>query len=71
MEKIRKYAAEVGHQVVGKLTRQAEWEWDRDWISGEKKHCGSRIYTDEGGNEYLLPRKTGGVCIITADGGVI
>lgn len=70
MKKIREYAEKVGHQVVGNLTRRPEWEWDRDWISGEKKHSGCRHYTDEGGNEYIIG-KAGGVVIVDAEGGVI
>lgn len=71
MKNIRKYAEQVGHQVVGKLTRHPEWEWDRNRNTGEKKHTGDRCYSDEGGNEYIISGKFGGVCIIDAEGGVI
>lgn len=70
MKKIREYAEQVGHQIVGKLTRHPEWEWDRDVYTGEKKRTGDRCYTDEGGNEYIIS-KFGGVCIIDSEGGVI
>lgn len=41
MKNIRKYAEQVGHQVVGKLTRRPEWEYQMDSFTGEKKHSGS------------------------------
>ena len=56
--KIRKFAAENGHAVVGKLIR----------VSG-KDRGGCKFYIDEGGNEYWVGRY--GICIVTADGGVI
>lgn len=70
MNKIRAYAKEVGHEIVGKLTRRPEWEYTRDDFDGEKKHSGCRHYSDEGGNEYIIGNN-GGVCIIDAEGGCI
>lgn len=69
MKNIRKYAEEVGHQVVGKLTRHPEWEYKMDSFTGEKKHSGCRHYSDEGGNEYIIGKN--GVVIVDAEGGVI
>jgi len=63
MNTIRKYAAEVGHEVVGKLTRFPKGEAD---VSGTSKQ---RAYIDEAGNEYYMSKA--GFCIVTADGGVI
>ena len=71
MGKIREYAARVQHEVIGKLTRKPEKEWITDWSTGERKYGGSKFYIDEGGNEYFVNDKTGGVAIVTADGGVI
>lgn len=68
---IRQYAASVGHEIVGKLTRRAEWECDIDPYTGRTWHNreGARHYSDEGGNEYITgPR---GICICTAEGDVI
>lgn len=55
---IRKQAARCDHEIVGKLTRHAEWE--------QSKH--ERWYMDEAGNEYMTYR--GALTIIKADGGV-
>lgn len=56
---IREYAKQVEHEIIGKLTRHAEWELTP----------ADRCYIDEGGNEYII---TGGlVVIVTADGAVI
>lgn len=67
--KIREYAKSVGFEIVGRLTRRPEWEHTRDGFTGEMKHSGCKHYSDEGGNEYITGG--GGVCIVTADGGVI
>lgn len=56
---IREYAKKCGHEIVGKLTRHPELEIDKY----------DRAYLDEVNNEYYIRKK--GVCIITADGGVI
>lgn len=56
---IRKQAKRLGFEVVGKLTRKAEWEHER---------C-ERWYMDEGKNEYYT--RCGILTIVTADGGVI
>lgn len=69
MKNIRKYAEQVGHQVVGKLTRRPEWEYQMDSFTGEKKHSGCRHYSDEGGNEYIVGKT--GIVIVDAEGGVI
>lgn len=58
--KIRDYAKEVGFEIVGKLTRHPELEYDCD-------DC--RHYVDEADNEYIVGKN--GVCIVTADGDVI
>ena len=72
MKKIRNYAEQVGHQVVGNLTRRTDWEYDYKMEGGfvKKRHSGCRHYCDEGGNEYIIG-KAGGVVIVDAEGGVI
>ena len=65
---IRQYAKQVGHEVVGKLTRRPELEYTTDFC-GDSVWSGYKTYTDEAGNEYDV--KDGSVCICTADGGVI
>lgn len=72
MKKIREYAEQVGHQVVGNLTRRTDWEYYYKIEGGflKKKRSDCRHYTDEGGNEYIIG-KTGGVVIVDAEGGVI
>ena len=69
METIREYASKVGHQVVGRLTRHPEWEYQTNSITGERKHSGCRHYSDEGGNEYIVGKK--GIAIVDAEGAVI
>ncbi len=70
MSKIREKAKAVGHEVIGKLTRHPELETTWDPMTGETVRMkGQRFYMDEGGNEYWVSRR--GVCIVTADGGVI
>lgn len=68
---IRQYAASVGHEIVGKLTRRPEWELEWDPRTDKYRHNrqGARHYSDEAGNEYI----TGplGNCICTAEGHVI
>ena len=69
---IREYAKARGHQIVGRLTRRHEWEYEYDdsWMAGGKKHSGCKHYADEGGNEYIIG-KDGTICIVTEDGAVI
>ena len=67
--KIREYAEKCGFEVIGKLVRHPELEYDIDAYTGEKVHSKYRHYIDEGGNAYDVGVK--GVCITTADGGVI
>lgn len=69
MKKIRAYAKQVGHQIIGKLTRRPEWEYKMDSFTGEKKHSSCLHYSDEGGNEYII-NKNGAIAIVDADGGV-
>ena len=61
---IREYAEKCGHEIVGKLTRHPELEEDQYHVEDA-----DRAYLDEANNEYYIGKK--GVCIITADGGVI
>lgn len=71
MSKIREKAKAVGHEVVGKLTRHPELEITWDSMEGKwVRMKGFQFYLDEGGNEYWVSSKQG-VCIVTADGGVI
>ena len=58
MKNIREYAAQVEHEIVGKLTRHPEFESN-----------GYRHYSDEAGNEYIIRKNE--ICIVTSDGGVI
>ena len=69
MRKIREFAKSVGHEVVGKIVRRPDLEYDTDWYDGSKKWSGYRSYVDEAGNEYIIGKT--GVCIVTVDGGVI
>ena len=65
--KIREYAEQIGFEIVGKLTRRAEWEYKEQW-DGSKKHSGTKSYSDEAGNVYhVCPN---GVCIVDADGDI-
>ena len=61
---IREYAKSIGHEVVGKLTRQHDLK-DVDTC------CKCHFYLDEADNEYLVYPESNEICIITADGGVI
>lgn len=65
---IRDFAKANGHEVVGKLTRHKEWEWDLQW-DGSQKHSGVKSYSDEAGNVYHIGKK--GVSIVTVDGDII
>ena len=56
---IRKQAKRLGFEIIGKLTRRAEWERTKK----------ERWYIDEAKNEYGLI--DGQLVIVTADGGVI
>ena len=60
---IRQYAKENGHEIIGKLTRNAEAEHGTT----------VRYYFDEAFNEYWVERKNGktSICIVTAEGMVI
>ena len=53
---IREYAKQNDHEIIGKLTRQADIE-------------NTKYYIDEAGNEYYASKKS--ICIITAEGAVI
>lgn len=57
---IREYAKKNDHEIVGKLVRRTEFET-------EQHKC--RAYMDDAGNEYYVQKN--GICIVTADGGVI
>lgn len=65
--RIRAFAASVGHEVVGKL-RCVPIKGMEDTSTPYTK--GDKLYMDDAGNEYWLI-KQGGVCIVTSDGGVI
>lgn len=68
MCKIRAYAKSVDHEIIGKLIRRPEWEYDLD--ENMNKHPSKyRWYIDEAGNEYTVG--PAGVAIITADGSII
>ena len=68
-EAIREYASHVGHEIIGKLERHPELELKTDPGTLQKVHSKDRAYLDEANNEYYIGKN--GVCIITADGGVI
>lgn len=59
MKKIREFAKEAGHEIIGKLTSRP----DLKIVSTD------RNYTDEAGNEYIIT-KDNVVVICTADGRV-
>lgn len=59
MANVREQAKRLGFEIIGKLTRMADWERER---------C-ERWYMDDGENEYYVRR--GILTIVTADGGVI
>jgi len=65
---IREYAKKCGFEVVGKLTRRPEFEYETDWFDGSKRRTEERCYFDEGGNEYWIGKR--GVCCVNAEGGV-
>lgn len=67
--KIREYAKKVGFEVVGKLTRRPEWEYETDWFDGSKRHSGVKSYSDDGGNVYHVGKNR--VTIVTADDCII
>ncbi len=56
---IRQFAKSKDFNIVGKLTRKAEWE------QGKNEYW----YMDEAGNEYCKSEK--GFAIVAADGGII
>ena len=56
---IREQAANLGHEIIGRLVRHTELELFR---------C-EKVYLDEDGNEYLL--RWGILTIVTAEGTVI
>lgn len=56
---IRQFAKSKGFNIVGKLTRKAEWEQDKN----------ERWYMDGSGNEYCKSEK--GFAIVTVDGEII
>ena len=66
---IREYASKVGHEIIGKLERHPELEYKADHATLQRVRSKDRAYLDEANNEYYISKN--GVCIITADGGVI
>ncbi len=63
---IREYAKKHDFNVIGKLTRHPEHEWDEDYTGfGERKWGGYKFYADEGGNEYYISGDY--VLIVTAE----
>lgn len=59
---IREYAKSRDFEIVGKLTRRAEWELYKN----------DRAYIDEAGNEYYKGYDgVCDICIVTKDGGVL
>ena len=67
--KIREYAKNVGFEVVGKLTRRPEWEYEANGFDGSKQHSGVRAYSDDGGNVYHVGKC--GICIVSAYDSII
>ena len=66
---IREYAKSKNFEIVGKLTRHPEWEWEWDKFSGAKRNSGTKSYSDDGGNVYHIGKR--GICIITPDDEII
>ena len=56
---IREQAAQLGFEIIGRLTRCPDWE----------RSTKERAYIDDAGNEYYTWR--GILTIVTAQGGVI
>ena len=56
---IREYAKKVNFEVVGKLTRRADWEETKT----------ERWYIDEARNEYLISNNKVAIC--TSEGAII
>jgi len=69
MNKTRAYAAQVGHEIIGKLTRRPGWEYHRGEFTGEKIVGGCGAFSVEGGDEAIAGKR--GVCIVDAEGAVI
>ena len=46
--KIREYAKSVGFEVIGKLTRRPEWEYETNGFDGSRRHSGVKSYSDDG-----------------------
>lgn len=65
---IREYTKAHNHEIIGKLTRHPEWEYETDEFE-HRKHTNTKAYADEGGNVYYIGEK--GVCIVTAEDDVI
>lgn len=65
---VRQYAKQVGFEIIGKLTRRPEYEYDTDYY-GNRVHSGCKTYEDEAKNIYHTSKK--GICIVTADDEVI
>lgn len=55
---IREYANKMGHEIVGKLRRKPD-------------QSGAQYYLDDAMNEYLVNKRSGVICIVTFDGGVL
>ena len=69
MSKIRSFAKEIGIEVVGNLTRRPDLEIETDLDGRRLSPKGTKIYHDEGGNEWLVGQ--GNVCVTTHDGAAI
>ena len=66
---IREYAKKVGFNIVGKLIRHPEKEYETNWTTGEKYNTNTRFYLDEAGNEYYINKRN--VCIVTINNEII
>lgn len=69
MNKIRKYAKDNNHKIIGKLTRRPDWEYIERPFDCKLVHTGCKHYSDEGGNEYIIG--PGGICIVTVEDVII
>ena len=66
--KVRQYAKQAGFEIIGKLTRRPECEYETDYF-GNRVRTDCRAYEDEAKNMYYISKK--GVCIATADNEII
>ena len=68
---IRQYAKEVGHKVVGKLTRKTYTDMVYNYAKKDFVEQKTVYWVDEAGNEYYNSGKYDHPCIVDVEGGII